>query len=94
MITDYLNQSATYETFKSTDLYGTPTYNPAVTIRVRKRKTSSSAITGHGEVVDIKNVLHTDSVVSVGDKVDGCVVQAIEELVNYAGIVIGTVMYT
>lgn len=104
MIADYLKQTATLErvvpttiggvVVPATDLYGETTWGTATTILCRKRKATSIRLVGHLEELNIQAIFHTTVIVAKGDKVDGVVVQAISELVNYAGVIIGTVVYT
>jgi hypothetical protein len=95
MITDYLNQTITYQQYlNSTDTHGDKIYAAVKNIKARKRATNTAVTTAHGELINPRFIIHTETTVQVGDLLDGQEVLSTEELVNYAGITIGMVAYT
>jgi hypothetical protein len=95
MITDYLNQVVAYQQYlNSTDEHGDKDYAATQNIKARKRTTSVAVTTAHGELINARFIIHTETAVQVGDLLDGQAVVSISELVNYAGVTIGTVAYT
>lgn len=95
MITDYLNQNVTWQAYLgTTDSHGDKQYSPTVnTIKARKRRIRIDEQDRHSSLFSTQFVIHTESLVNIGDKIDSLEVTRTTELVNYAGVVIGVVGY-
>lgn len=94
----YLRQTATYEAVKYDeqgkpvlDAYGNPTYEAAVTVKCRKEKYHAKAATGYGQFVNYSSTYYLDEKIKpkVDDKLDGHLIQDVNEYVDGIGVLVG-----
>lgn len=94
----YLRQTAQYEAVKYDaegnpvlDEYGKPTYETAVTVKCRKEKYCVKAATGYGQFLNYSSTYYLDEKIKprVDDKLDGHLIQDVNEYVDGIGTLVG-----
>lgn len=92
----YLKQSASLQRYTgTTNRAGDFEYEPnEESIKCRKRRTINANISGNEELAGASHIYTTDTIIQKNDKLDGDIVLGIDDIVNYAGVIIGTVAYT
>ncbi len=91
-----MKQKATLErVLPDTNRAGDYQYSGVVKeIVCRKRKTTNANLAGIEALEGATTIYTTDAIINKFDKLDGNIVLGSDEVVNYAGITIGTVAYT
>lgn len=76
MLTEYANQSLSWQKFTGYDAYAQPTYAAAVTIKGRKTVTNKMVRNERGEEVLVTGTVLTETAVSENDKIDNRIVMS------------------
>jgi hypothetical protein len=94
LLTGFTHQTATLERNAGTlDDFGDTVFEDPVTIKVRRERKQQRITSATGAERISTTYILTEELVNTGDRVDGEVVQAVEDIINKAGKFLGTECY-
>ena len=79
MLTQYLTAKAQHEPMTNMNNRGEPVYGPPTTIPCRRQLKTQEIITPDKQVIKVERVYYVKDAVVPGDKLDGHLVQMVEE---------------
>lgn len=89
MLIKYLTSAAQHEPLASIDNRGEPTYGPPATIYCRRQVKTHEIISPDKQIIKAEYVYYVKDAVVPGDKLDGRLVQMVEEWTLIGGQLMG-----